>query len=360
MKFFIKFGFIFLFVIFFSCSSSEYIYKIPEEINDGLKQGSLQEAELDSLLIIQMTKSINENEFINVHSVLISRNNKLVYEEYFNNYKREDTHELRSAAKSIGSALTGIAIDKGIFKNADVRLLDFFAYYPFIKNYDKRKDKITIKHMLTMTTGIECGNISENMNGCGAQMYNHPDPIKYILDLPMKNEPGEVFNYNDGVPTVLMAMIGIASNKPVGQFQDEYLYEPLGIKPDTQTLGISSRDMMKFGLLYLNKGNWNGRQIISEKWIEESTKISYRFDNPYVDGYGYFWWIRTFDINGKKYETYYAAGNGGQYIFIFPEIKMVVVFTGGNYNDYGESNSREINIQPFNIVGKFILPAILN
>lgn len=360
MKFIVHSIFIFFTTIFFSCSPASYVYKIPEQINDGIKPGSLQEAELDSLLIFKMTKNINNNEFINVHSVLISRYNKLVYEEYFNGYKREDTHELRSAAKSIGSALTGIAIDKGIFKSADIRLLDFFAYYPFIKNYDKRKDKITIKHMLTMTTGIECGNIMDNMNSCGAQMYNHPDPVKYILDLPMKNEPGEVFNYNDGVPTVLMAMIGIAANTPVGKFQEENLYEPLGIKQDPQTLGISSRDMMKFGLLYLNKGNWNGKQIISEKWVDESTIISYRFDNPYVDGYGYFWWIRTFDINGKKYETYYAAGNGGQYIFVFPEIKMVIVLTGGNYNDYGENNSREINIQPFNLVGKYILPAIIN
>ena len=358
MKFYINIFFILSLIILISCSSANYVYKKPAQLNDGIKTGSLKEASLDSLTLTQMTNDINDNKYINIHSVLISRYNKLVYEEYFNGYTKDDKHELRSAAKSIGSALVGISIDKGFIKGVNQGLLNFFSFYPFVKNYDKRKDRITIKHMLTMTTGIECGRIMDNMNACGAQMYNHTDPIKYILDLPMKNEPGEVFDYNDGMPTVLMAMVGIASNMSAGKFQEKYLYSPLGIEDDPETLGITPRNMLKFGLLYLNNGRWNGKQIISKEWVEESTKISYKFDNPYNDGYGYFWWIRTFELNGKKYKTYYAAGNGGQYIFIFPEIEMVIVFTGGNYNDYGYRNPREILIQPFIITDNYILRAL--
>lgn len=347
-------------LIFTSCSSIRYTYIQPLNLNDGLQTGKLSDAGIDSQSIEQMTEDIKHNNFINVHSVLISRNNKLVYEEYFNGFNVNDKHELRSAAKSLGSALVGISIDKGYLEGVDQRLLNFFSFYPFIKNYDKRKDRITIKHMLTMTTGVECGRIMDNMNSCGAQMYNHTDPVKYILDLPMKNEPGEVFDYNDGMPTVLMAMVGIAANMSAGNFQKKYLYSPLGIVDDPVTLGITPRNMLKFGLLYLNKGSWNGQQIISEDWIEESTKISYKFENPYNDGYGYFWWIRTFDIINRKYRTFYAAGNGGQYIFVFPEIQMVIVFTGGNYNDYGNRNAFEINIQPYTIVAKYILPALID
>lgn len=343
-----------------SCAPGNLIYKIPDIKNDGIKTGFAAETGLDSIKLIKMTEDISNNIFINIHSVLISRYNKLIYEEYFNGYKMEDKHELRSAAKSLGSALVGISIDKGFLKGTDQKLLNFFGYYPVINNYDKRKDKISIKHILTMTSGFECGKIMDNMNSCGAQMYNHLDPIKYILDLPMKNEPGEVFDYNDGTPTVLMAMVGISSNMQAGKFQDQYLYGPLGIKPDPQNLGITSRDMLKFGLLYMNKGKWNGQQIISKEWVEESTKISYKFDNPYNDGYGYFWWVRTFEVNGKKYQTYYAAGNGGQYIFIFPESELVIVFTGGNYNDYGFTNKREIVLQPYKIVNNYILPALIN
>ena len=347
-------------IILISCTADQYFYRTPEEINDGIQTTTLAASGLDSSLIIKMNNDITNNKFVNIHSVLISYKNKLIYEEYYNGYKREDKHELRSAAKSFASALVGISIDKGNIKSVDQKLLNFFGFYPIVNNYDKRKDKITIRNLLTMTAGFECGNIMDNMKSCGAQMYNHHDPIKYILDLPMKHEPGKIFNYNDGTPTVLMAMVGIAANMPVGKFQKKYLYNPLGIKDDPQTLGISSRDMLKFGLLYLNKGVWNGEQILSLKWVEESTNISFKFDNPNNDGYGYFWWIRSFEVNGNKYKTFYAAGNGGQFIFIFPEIELVVVLTGGNYSDYGFRSSSEIRNQPYYIVNKYILPAVID
>ena len=338
--------------LFSSCSTSLYTYNKPAEINDGLVTGLLKETNIDSNKIYRLVNEILDNKYINMHSLLISRNNKLVFEKYFNGHDKHKTHFLASAGKSIVSALVGIAIDKGYIKNSDEKLLKFFKYYPVIKHWDKRKGKINIKHLLTMSAGLDCGNIMDYTNHCGFLMNKYPDPIKYLLDLPMTHNPGEFFLYNDGTPVLLQAIIGLTSQTDIAMFQQKYLEEPLKIKHEEETFNFSSRDMMKFGLLYLNKGIWGNKRIISKEWIEESTQVYMRNLNINIDGYGYFWWVRTFEVNSKKYRSFYAAGNGGQYIFIIPDLETVVVFTGGNYGNLNESR------KVFTMMSNYIIPSI--
>jgi CubicO group peptidase (beta-lactamase class C family) len=346
-------------IIFNGCNTLNYYYKIPSNEKDGLKSSSIITVGIDSLKLLDLVKDINDEKFINVHSVLISKNNNLVFEEYFNGNTKETKHQLRSAAKSFTSALIGIAIDKKLLKNSDARVLDLFNSYPFIKKWNKRKDRLKVKHLLTMTAGLDCGNIMNANSNCGLKVYQQRDPVKYLLDLPMKHEPGEHFAYHDGITFLLSGIIGNSAKIPASEFKEKYLYSPLGIIKDSITSGISSRGMMKFGLLYLNRGIWNGKRIISREWIDESTSVHVKNPNNYMDGYGYYWWHKTFELDNRAFKTYFAAGNGGQYIFILPEENLVVVLTGGNYVDFDTRPSFKVRSQPYYILVNYILPALL-
>lgn len=342
-----------------SCSSFNYTYQIPSDINDGIIPSTIKDVDIDSLRLVDLVRAINHEEFINVHSVLISRKNKLVFEEYFNGNSLLTKHDLRSAAKSITSALVGIAIDKGMIKSVEDRVLELYNFYSFINNWDKRKDTLKVKDLLTMSAGFDCGNIMDGNSNC-AKAYEMNDPFKFILDLPMINEPGKKFSYHDGLTLLVSGIIGSRSKMSTNDFKEKYLYSKLGIVKDSVTSWISSRDMMKFGLLYLNKGVWNGERLISEEWIEKSTKTHIKNPNQYMDGYGYYWWVKTFEINNKKYDSYFAAGNGGQYIYIIPKEELVVVLTGGNYVGFNSTPSFKVRSQPYFILANYILPALNN
>lgn len=351
--------FIIITILTVACSSFNYNYQIPPNQNDGITTSSINDTRLDSIKLESLVKAIDDEEFINVHSVLISKNNKLVFEEYFNGNSVKTKHNLRSAAKSFTSALVGIAIDKGMLKSSEERVLELFNFYSFINNWDKRKDTLKVKHLLTMSAGFDCGNIMDENSNCGSKAYNQKDFFKYLLDLPMANDPGKYFSYHDGLTLLVSGIIGITTNMSATDFKEKYLYSKLGIEKDPVTNGISSREMMKFGLLYLSNGIWNGERIISEEWIKESTKMHMKNPNKYIDGYGYYWWLKTFEINDKKYESYFAAGNGGQYIFIIPEEELVVVLTGGNYVGFKSRPSFKVRSQPYNILANYILPALV-
>ncbi len=351
LKFFLCLVFI---VLLNSCATLNYNYQIPEKTNDGIETGTLASEKIDSTKLIQLSKDILENKYINMHSLLISKNSKLVFEKYFNGYNKNRTHFLASAGKSIASALVGIAIDNGFLKSSDQKLFDIFDFYPVIKNYNQKKERIKLKHLLTMTAGFDCGSIMDYQNHCGAKMRVKTDPIKYILDLPMQHEPGEIFNYNDGTPEVLAAALVHSAKMNYFDFQKKHLFDPLGIPHRPDSIGITSRDMLKLGLLYMNKGLWKGNRIVSEDWVNESTKPHVQSTFSKYAKYGYLWWVTKFEQKGKTYDSFYAAGNGGQYIFVIPKLEVVVVFTGGNYNNLTESR------RVFEMMNDYILPAINN
>jgi CubicO group peptidase (beta-lactamase class C family) len=337
--------------------NTSYSYKQPPKLNDGLQTGGLEKTGIDKALLTEMTKKIIDGTYPNVHSVLIIKDGKLVFEEYFYEYKRSKLHELRSATKSIVSALTGIAIEKGFIKSKNEAILPFFPEYN-LKNNSNEKKKITIEHLLTNQSGLDCDISDAQSEGNETVMSNSDDWVKFTLDLPMIDSAGGKGRYCSGNPITLGKIIEKTTNQPLPEFAKQTLFKDLGIhdfkwnfKPDKTSaetfcqIYLNSRDMAKFGLLYLNKGKWNGKQVISSEWIQQSlTKHSV------VQGvnYGYLWWIKYLDIDGVRYYGKVAQGNGGQKIYIWEDQNMVTVITGGNFNTQSPSDE---------IIRKFILPA---
>jgi len=191
-------------------------------------------------------------------------------------------------------------------------------------------------------------------------MINSPDPVFYVLNRPLANEPGTTFTYNTGLPIIMGKIISNASGMSLDEFATEYLFTPLGIDShlwytygnNTNSIGsslrITPRDMAKFGLLCLNHGIWNGQQIVSEEWL--ATATTSRFSPWNGTYYGYYWWKVPFYRDGQRIEEYGAHGRAGQYIFILPELDIVAVFTSWNDN--------ELYDEPLTIMQDYILPSV--
>jgi CubicO group peptidase (beta-lactamase class C family) len=335
----------------------KYLYVQPQNDNDGLATGNLANTGLDISLLNKMMQKIVDGTYPNVHSVLIIKDGKLVFEEYFYEHNKNKLHELRSATKSFISALTGIAIEQGYIKSKNEKVLSYFPEYTFQNNTDAKK-KITIENLLTNQSGLDCDTYNSKAVGNESVMAYKDDWIQYSLDLPMNDSAGGIGQYCSSNPIILGRIIEKATKMAVPEFAAQTLFKALEIKnyvwnfkPDKSSgetfcqVNLRSRDMAKFGLLYLNNGLWNGSQVISKEWVQQSLDR-----HSVVAGldYGYLWWTKYLDANGVRYYGKLAQGNGGQKIYIFKELNLVTVITAGHYNM--QSSSNEIN-------AKYILPA---
>lgn len=331
----------FLIINILCYGQNTYTYSQPKELGDGWKTINLKSLHIDSTLIYKLFSQIKDRKN-KVHSVLLVKNDQLIIEEYFNGHSSNKPHDLRSTTKSIRSILMGIAIDKGFIDNVNDPISKYLKSPVPKKNLDEWKEKITIKHLLTMSSGFDCNDWDKKSKGQEDKVYKKKDWIQYTLDLPMVNEPGKVSNYCSMGVVLLAEMISQASGMTIDKFAEEYLFNPLGIDnvnwghtsnkeviPSAKRLYMTSRDMAKIGQLILHNGKWNGKQVVSEKWIEESTTPKTKIAG--ID-YGYLWWNIPFRVNEKTVISKTATGNGGQYIMVIPEMDIVAVFTGGAYN----------------------------
>jgi CubicO group peptidase (beta-lactamase class C family) len=300
-----------------------------------------------------------------MHSLLIIRNGKLIAEDYFYEFDVNKPHDLRSANKTITSILMGIAIDHGFIKNVDVKVYDLFPEYQNIINWGENKHILTIKHLLTMNTGLDCNDWDPKSVGNEESLDNKEDWIKSFLQLPFKEKSGSQFSYCTFGEIMARTIIVKATGMSLQDFAKEYLFDPLGIEnyewtmtiPNREDIGVrvslTPRDFAKLGQLYLNDGLWNGAQIVSMDWVKSSV-TSHTITTEKRLGYpeyGFLWWKNSFDVKGRHIEGYQAQGNGGQMVFVFPDFNMIVVFTAGNY-----SNPRMINA--FKILEDDILPSL--
>ena len=330
----------------------EYQYFIPKDLKDGLKVGSLQTAGFDASSIKGMVNKIADGTHKNIHSVLIIKDGKLVLEEYFYEYDRSKLHQLRSVTKSFESALVGVAIDKGIIKSKHERVLSFFPEYD-LQNLSEDKKKITIENLLTHQSGLDCDIDDESSPGSEMKMGASDDWVKFTLDLPMIDKPGNRGRYCSGGVIVLGRIIEKVTGKSINDFASWHLYKPLGIsnfkwnfKPDSSSaesfcqISLAPRDMAKFGLLYLNSGKYNGKQIVSSEWVKQSLAKHSVVNNT---DYGYLWWRQWLNVSGRRVEGVTAKGNGGQRIYLWQDLNMVAVITGGNYNEQSPSDQLLIN-----------------
>lgn len=356
-------------------------YKKPRDLNDGIKTATLKEVSIDEKMIDAMTDSIINGNFPNIHSVLILRNDKLVYENYFpgkdqvrgqgaagfTDHHLDSLHDIRSVSKSVVGTAIMIAIGLGKIKSVEQRVFDFFPEYA---KYDTgMKRRLTIKHLMNMAAGLEWDeetiSYADSTNS-ERRMNNSSDAVEFVLRQKLVDTPGKKFNYSGGCTQVLASIVAKSTGMPVDKFTQAYLFTPLGIQyytwvknADGQPSGASglrlrSRDMAKLGLLFLSNGKWNGRQIIPARLVSQTSKS--QIATPYSGlslGYSNQFWIPTEKIGGKTITFIQAQGNGGQIILIEPGAKLVVVITGGNYN---QSDLRKSS---WDIYPDFIYPAIL-
>lgn len=329
---------------------------------DGWKINPLKKKNL----LQNMEDSIAAQKFINTHSVLIAKKGKIIYEKYFDGFTNSMPHDQRSASKSITSAIVGIAIKDELIKSDSDFLYDYIPKaYHYTK--DSLKATIKIKDLLTMSSGIDAVDFGiKRKSKASEQVYqNSPNWLKTVLEAPMIHKPGTVANYGSANPFLLGVILNNITPIPLQLYMDKKLLNPLGIHNYTIQKGISGtpylaggiyltpRDMLKFGHLYLCNGKLDGKRIIPKKWVEKSFVNYLNLENTKEkNGYGYFWWHKTYLVNGKKVKSIEARGNGGQYIFVIPELKSVVVITAGNYR----SSKTQ---QPEKIFEQFILPSIL-
>jgi CubicO group peptidase (beta-lactamase class C family) len=362
-------------ILLVSCAPSQ-TSSAPERTGDGWQTASLSEVGI-SEKIDQAVACVNDGKCQNVHSILIVKDGKLVFEEYFDGYAfdydsdayrgkftefdADTTHNLASVTKSFTSALVGIAIDQGLIEGVDERVFAFFPEYASLN--DEKKDAITLYHLLTMTSGLEWNEMALSYGDARndlIQLFIVSDPKEYILSKPVVSEPGVEWYYNGGGTNLLGEIIRKASGLRIDHFAQKHLFAPLGITDyewdyinsdmvhASGNLRLRPRDMAKFGYLFLNRGVWRGERIISQEWVEESTKGHMPLSG--TGEYGYQWWLKTYRLGSISVDSFYATGWGGQKVIVFPSLDMVVVFTGGNYA--GREPVDEV------IVVRYILPAV--
>lgn len=302
-------------------------------------------------LIERYVKEYNERNPL-THSVIIYKNGNILYENYFNNFNPEKLNNLKSVTKSIVSLLIGIAIDKGYIVSESVKVSELLPEL-FEGVRDKRKFEITIRDLLTMSAGFQWNNLGGKRR---SEWDKSENPSRYLIqNIPLVNNPGDKWNYNSGLSHLLSVIITRTSRMTTLEFARKYLFNPLGINDikwskardgiykGNSELWMKPKDLLKIGIMLMNKGVWENKVIVSDKWIEKSTR-KYFDGFEQIGGYGYHWHTRKFG----KYNSYLAAGWGGQFLIIIPELKMVVVNTS-RWNVLGSS------YMIFDLIDKYLL-----
>jgi CubicO group peptidase (beta-lactamase class C family) len=318
-----------------------YSYKQPKAMNDGLATGAIINQQVDADAVDNLMRHITNGSYQDIHSILIARNNYLIAEEYFYRFHQDYIYNIQSVTKSFVSALTGIALARKEIKTIQEPLCMYLPNYKSLACNNRNKD-ITLQQLLTMSTGIpwdeQTYDYIDDRNSL-VIAANEKDQFTYLLSLPRSKSAIPVFAYNSLNHTLMNAVLKQATKLGNKAELRKRILKPLGIKKSylgKQTpmgvigdIDLCPRDMMKFGLLYLNNGQWNGQQIIPAHWIKEST-------TPHIYptatmGYGYFWWTRNFKWKDKTVSSFFAWGYGGQYIIVIQELQLVIVMSGSHW-----------------------------
>jgi CubicO group peptidase (beta-lactamase class C family) len=296
---------------------------------NGWQPSTPEEQGLDSEKLAEGLLAIQQKN-IPIHSLVIVRNGYVVLAAVFYPYDGQSPHNLGSVTKSVLTTLIGIAVDQGKIKLNDT-MVSFFPEYA-IANRDSRKNKITVRDLLRMASGLDC--VSLPSEATVQEMEASPDWVQFMLDRPMVEEPGNTFVYCGGNMHLLSAILQQATGKTALEFARQNLFEPLGFQEvvwpaDPQGFNQGSgnirmvpADMAKLGFLFLQSGQWDGQQIISQQWVHDAVK-------PQMGStYGYGWWTN----DGAAGREFNADGAGGQHIAVIPGLNIVLVTTGGGFN----------------------------
>ncbi len=319
----------------------------------------------------EMDTEVKKGTYEEITSILIARNGKLLYEKYYQGNDLNSKHNTRSATKTIGTLLTGIAIDQGAIKSEKDKIFNYLKHKMPTQNPDARKEEITIEDLLTMSSILECDDNNSFSRGNEERMYIIEDWAQFFVNLPIKSYPysprpedspyGRSMSYCSAGSAAIAEIVQSAVKGTAVEFLKKNLLGPLEIKDyklhltPTGTLNTAggseyrSRDFLKIIQMCLQEGTWKGQQIISSEWIKKATSAKANAW-PGMD-YGYLFWLREYGED-KGVSCYAMAGNGGNKVMAFPELNLTVVLTSTNYNN------RKAHGYTDELLNKYIIPAI--
>ena len=348
MRKIIYFSFVFLLISQFTLFSQNFSVPAYWPTTEW-KTGKASQFGINEKTLIDFDNVI-KNEFQHLRSYIISVDGFIIYEKYEQDFSKDKFHEICSVTKSITSALVGSALTNGYIYSLTQPVFEFFPEYAN-EISDPQFKNITIKHLLTMSPGFECGE-----NPCFDEWQQSPNPTEFIFKKKLIRDPGTVLKYNEPAVHLLSAIISKVSGTNLIKFADKFVFSKLGIKKPfwyADPLGNNwgnfrsmyrPRDLMKIGYLFLNNGKWEGQQIISKAYIKAATSVQISGELfGFQTDYGYLWYVGNY--SGMK--TFSASGYGGQYLYVIPDAKMVVVCTSNTDRHYGEN---------YGLIGNHIIP----
>ncbi len=331
-------------------------YSVPSY--NGMHEGQLRE--LDQV--------IEDQVYGDIHSVIILRYGKIIFEKYYSTYGRYDLHPLGDATQSVTSTLFGVALKQGLINSLNGAIIDYFPQYPEYFDDIPQKDKIALRHLLSHTSGLwwdEWDTPYESPENDANAMSRSDDWVKYTLAKPMIQEPGTFFNFNSGNAILLAPILHSATGVDVESYASQNLFEKIGIDDwewekipggEVNTawgLHLSPMDFARIGYLYLNNGVWKSDSVFQENWSQRVT-----FRRAFVTGYynyGLHWW--TFNNQADAVATLYtndvffAWGNSGQHLFISPHLQLVVTVSAGTL-----TNEHSV----VDMMREYIFPAVID
>ncbi|MEO8190923.1 MAG: serine hydrolase [Acidobacteriota bacterium] len=330
--------------------AASYRYMPPPAGPDGWPTGTLEEAGISRdamerfvrMLIATPMDSVHASE---IHGVLIARHGKLVLEEYFHGEHRDKPHDTRSASKSLTSTLAGAAIVAGVPIATSTPVYRVMNGGSFPRDLDPRKRALTVEHLLTMSSGLDCDDRDPDSPGNEDVMQNQekePDYYRYTLDLKMIRDPGQRAVYCSVNSNLLGGVLAKAAARPLPELFGKLVAAPLEIRRYFLNLTPTGdaymgggvrflpRDFMKLGQLLLNHGTWKGRRVLSAEWVRRAASPLVELRDMH---YGYFWWVTEYPYQGRHVRAFFAGGNGGQVVMGIPELDLLIAFYGGNYSD---------------------------
>lgn len=316
----------------------------------------------------QLDSLITNNFFQEITSVLVLRDNNIIFEKYYNGASEQTLHNTRSATKSITGILVGLAIDDGIIKSEYDSASEYYDLSG-VNNPDPRKNGILIADLLTMSSCLECDDWNSFSRGNEERMYLIEDWAKFFWDLPIKGFPawvtkpedseyGRSFSYCTAGVVALGEILAKKTGSlekycreklfnPLGITNWKWQYTPTGMPMTGGGLALITRDLAKLGQLYLNNGRWNNSSVVSKNWIVKSMQPQVAIDENTL--YGYLFWIREF--NGER--VIYMSGAGGNKVAIIPSLKAVAVITATYF-----SGGMKAHEQTDKILSEFIISSI--
>ncbi|MFP8779629.1 serine hydrolase domain-containing protein [Hydrogenophaga sp. RWCD_12] len=293
---------------------------------------------------------------LNVHSVLIQRGSDIVAERYregsdrglyslWSSPKRfgpDDLHDMRSISKSVIGLLYGILLERGTVPSLETPVASLYAQHSELNQ--PPKNAIQIRHLLTMSAGLawnEPSPVRRTRDDDQTSLVWTGDICATVFGHEVQARPGETFVYSGGLTSVLADIMERSTGRPLTELVDQELFQPLGIRGWTWTRDLRSRpiayaglrllprDLLKIGVLVLQGGRWQGRQLVPAAWVKAATSPQLAA-SPDL-GYGYQWWTSEQTVGSHKLPVIQAIGNGGQRLYVVPELDMVVAMTAGDY-----------------------------